>query len=446
MSAFGYSLFGFLLAIAILVAVHEYGHFWVARKLGVKVLNFSIGFGKSIFKWRRKNDPTEYSIGLIPLGGFVKMLDEREGEVAKEELHLAFNRKPLKVRTAVVAAGPIFNFLFAILAIWVVFVIGSDDIEPIVGEVVENSLAESAGFKAGDVLTEIDGKSVQTWGQHQFYMLHQAMKGNQMEVLVTNEIHGDREITIDFGSLDQRTIAGQAITSQIGIWPPAPAARVSQVVANSPAAQADLVPGDEILAVDGTTVNNWFDMATLISAKPGEKLVLSILREQQYIDVTLVTNSITVDGEQYGQIGLYRPQLQSTTLRFGPLESVWQAIDYNWRTTVITLRSLGRMLTAEMSSENLSGPITIARLAGQTVESGFADFLKFLAIISVSLGLLNLLPIPVLDGGHLMYYLIEAITGKEPSEKFMIWGQQIGIAMIIMLMVLAFYNDIVRLL
>ena len=446
MSDFGYSFLGFLLAIAILVAVHEYGHFWVARKLGVKVLKFSIGFGKSVLKWRRKNDPTEYSIGIIPLGGFVKMLDEREGDVAPEEIHQAFNRKSLAVRTAVVAAGPIFNFLFAIFAIWLVFVSGSADIEPVVGQVVEKSIAENAGFKAGDVMLKLDGKTVKTWGQHQFYMLHQAMKGNPLEFSVANPVHGSRTIKIDFSELDQQTVVGQPITSLIGIWPPAPAAKVSKVVENSPAEQAGLIAEDEILAIDGVAVHDWIDMARQISKKPGETLLLTILRRQQQFDVSLVANSVTVDGKQYGRIGLYRPRLENMTLRFGPLESIWQSLDYNWRTTAITLRSLGRMLSAKMSSENLSGPITIARLAGQTVKSGYADFLKFLAIISVSLGLLNLLPIPVLDGGHLMYFLIEAITGKAPSEKIMIWGQQIGIAMILMLMVLAFYNDIMRLL
>ncbi|MCY3769785.1 MAG: RIP metalloprotease RseP [Gammaproteobacteria bacterium] len=446
MSAFGYSLFGFLLAVAILVAVHEFGHFWVARKLGVKVLKFSIGFGRTIFSWRRRGDPTEYSIGLIPLGGYVKMLDEREGEVAKEERDQAFNTKPLSVRTAVVAAGPLFNFLFAMVAIWLVFVVGSDDIEPVIGEVVEASMAESAGFRPGDLLTGVDGKEVKTWGQHQFYMLHQAMKGNAIEVSVSNPQYGDRTLRVDFSGLDQWSISRQPITSQIGIWPPAPPARVSRVVEDSPAERAGLLPGDEILAIDGEAVSSWVDMANRVSRRPGETLRLAVLRNGQERDISLVTHVITVEGQDYGQIGLYRPALQNTTLRFGPLEAVWQSIDYNWRMTAISLRSLGRMVTARMSAENLSGPITIARLAGRTVESGYADFMKFLAIISISLGLLNLLPIPVLDGGHLMYYLVEAVTGKQPSENVMVWGQQIGIAMILMLMVLAFYNDIVRLL
>lgn len=443
---FGYSLFGFLLAIAILVTVHEYGHFWVARKLGVKVLKFSIGFGKSMLNWRRKNDPTEYSIGIIPLGGFVKMLDEREGDVAEAEIHQAFNRQSLKVRTAIVVAGPAFNFLFAIFAIWLLLIAGSADIKPLVGRVVENSMAENAGFKAGDVMLKLDGKTVKSWRQHQFYMLDQAMKGNSVEFSVSNPTHGDRTIKIDFSGIDQRTIVKQPITSQIGILPPAPAAKVSQVVENSPAEQAGLVSGDEILAIDGIAVNNWVDMAMQISDKPAKSLVLTIVRGQQQLDVSLITNAITIEGKQYGQIGLYRPLLENMTLRFGPLEAIWQSIDYNWRSTTITLRSLGRMLTARMSSENLSGPITIARLAGHTVKSGYADFLKFLAIISVSLGLLNLLPIPILDGGHLLYFLIEAITGKAPSEKTMLYGQQVGIAMILMLMAVAFYNDIMRLL
>ncbi len=446
MSAFGYSLFGFLVAIAILVAVHEFGHFWVARKLGVKVLKFSIGFGKTIFSWRRRGDPTEYSIGLIPLGGYVKMLDEREGEVAEHERAQAFNIQPLPVRTAVVAAGPLFNFLFAIVAIWLVFVVGSDDIEPVIGEVVEASVAERAGFRAGDLLTGVDGKEVKTWGQHQFYMLHQAMKGNAIKVSVSNPQYGDRTLQVDFSGMDQWSISRQPITSQIGIWPPPPPAMVSRVVEDSPAERAGLLPGDEVLAIDGDAVSSWIDMATRVSRHPGETLRLTVLRNGQERDVSLTTRVITVEGKDYGQIGLYRPDLQNTTLRFGPLEAIWQSMDYNWRMTAISLRSLGRMVTARMSTENLSGPITIARLAGRTAESGYADFMKFLAIISISLGLLNLLPIPVLDGGHLMYYLVEAVTGKQPSENVMVWGQQIGIAMILMLMVLAFYNDIVRLL
>ena len=443
---FSYSLFGFLLAIAILVFVHEYGHFWVARKLGVKVLKFSIGFGKSLFNWRRKNDPTEYSIGIIPLGGFVKMLDEREGDVAEAERHQAFNRQSLKVRSAIVVAGPAFNFLFAIFAIWLVLIAGSTDIEPVVGRVIENSMAENAGFKAGDVMRELDGKAVKSWRQYQLYMLDQAMRGNSMDFAVTNPTHGDRTINIDFSALDQQRIARTPITAQIGIWPPAPLAKAHQVVENSPAAHAGLLSGDEILAIDGVAVDNWVDMATKISTKPGELLVLTILRGQRQLDISLIPDAVTIEGKQYGRVGLYRPLVENMTLRFGPLEALWQSIDYNWRSTIITLRSLGRMLTASMSSENLSGPITIARLAGHTAKSGYADFLKFLAIISISLGLLNLLPIPILDGGHLLYFLIEAITGRAPSEKMMIYGQQVGIAMILMLMTVAFYNDIMRLL
>ena len=446
MGGFGYSLFGFLVAIAILVAVHEYGHFWVARKLGIKVLKFSIGFGRPIFRWRWNNGPTEYIIGLIPLGGFVKMLDEREGDVRTDEVDQAFNRKSLAVRSAVVAAGPAFNFLFAILAIWVVFVAGTDDIDPLIGTVTEGSLAESAGFEPGDVLTEIDGKEVKTWGQHQFYLLHQAMKGNPITLRVSNTTFGEREMEIDFSALDQGSIASRPITSQIGIWPPAPPAVVNQIVADSPAEQSGLVRGDQVIAIDGVRIENWLEMATHISGKPGQPVLLSVLRGGETLELTITPEPVSIEGKSYGRIGLYQPALENTTLRFGPLDAIWPAVDYNWRMTIITLRSLGRMLTMQMSSDNLSGPITIARLAGRTIESGYDDFLKFLAIISISLGLINLLPIPVLDGGHLMNFLFEAIVGRAPSEKAMVRGQVVGLAMIVMLMVFAFYNDIARLL
>ncbi len=443
---FGYSLIGFLIAIAILVTVHEYGHFWVARTLGVKVLRFSIGFGKSVFSWRRKNDPCMYSIGLIPLGGYVKMLDEREGDVPEDEVDQAFNRQSLSVRSAVVFAGPLFNFIFALFAIWLVFVVGSDDIEPVIGDVVENSVAQQLGFKSGDILTEIDGKPVKTWGQHQFYILHQAMKGLSVNVSVSSEIHGDRDIAIDFAKFDQNKITGQPLTSQIGILPSPPPAYVRQVVENSPAQSAGLQAGDEIVAIDGQAIRHWIEMATAISQRPGEVLKLSILRGEQTFEVSIVPNSVNINGKEYGQIGIYPPSPASATLRYGPIEAIWQSVDYSWRMSVVTLRSLGRMVTRKMSSDNLSGPITIARIAGQTVKSGFADYMKFLAIISISLGLLNLLPIPILDGGHLAYFFYEAISGREPSMRIMIWGQTLGICMLSMLMILAFYNDIIRLL
>lgn len=432
--------------MAILVAVHEFGHFWVARLLGIKVLKFSIGFGRALFTWNRKDDPTEYVIGLVPLGGYVKMLDEREGTVAAEERAYAFNRKPLSVRSAVVFAGPAFNFLFAVAAIWLVFVVGSADIEPVVGEVSESSFAQEAGFLPGDELVSVDGKPVRTWGQHQFYMLHQAMKGNTVQVVVDNLEHGGRDLELDFSRIDQTRISGQAVTSMIGLWPVVQDAVIGELVPGKPAERSGLEPGDLVVAIDGDAVSNWPDMVRKISQSPGRRLVFSVSRDASVTEVEIVPDVVTVDGVQYGQIGVYRPRPDPVVLRFGPLESVWQALDYNWRMTVVTLRSLGRMLTARMSSENLSGPITIARIAGRTAESGFVDFLRFLAVISISLGLLNLLPIPVLDGGHLMYFLYEAITGKEPSEAAMNRGYQLGLFIIMLLMFLAFYNDIARLL
>ncbi len=436
---------GFLLAVVILVAVHEFGHFWVARKLGVKVLKFSIGFGRALFTWRRPNDPTEYTVALIPLGGYVQMLDEREGPVPPEERHLAFNTKPLGVRTAVVFAGPLFNFLFAILAIWLVFQIGSPDIRPVVGSVMEGSLAQQAGFRVGDTLQSVDGREMPTWSAQQIYMLHQAMKGNPLMIGVKGQDGARRQLQLDLSTLNQQEMVGSMVTSLVGLYPEPPPAQVDRLVPDAPAARSGLLPGDRITHVEEVTVANWISLVQAISARPGLPTEIQFLREGIPHRVSLIPSTIEVNGQTQGRIGLYMPPYENIALRYGPFRAIWEAIDYNWRMTSITLRSLGRMLTREVSSENLSGPITIARIAGATVKSGWVDFLRFLAIISISLGLLNLLPIPMLDGGHLMYYLVEAVTGRKPSEAIMIRGQQIGVVLLVLLMGLAFYNDIMRL-
>lgn len=444
-SGFGYSLFGFLLAIAILVTVHEFGHFWVARKLGVKVLEFSIGFGKSLYRWRRKNDPTQYSIGMIPLGGYVKMLDEREAEVMVEERPQAFNNQPLWARSAVVFAGPGFNFLFAIVAIWAVLLIGSADIKPLIGAVAEQSVADKAGFRSGDLLVAVDGRKIRSWNDQQFYMLHQAMKGNAMRVTVEDNSGASRQITVDFAGLDQAAISASPITAQIGLSPSPPAAVFDRTIDDAPAARAGLQAGDKVIAINDKPIADWFEMVAVVSSSPGQLLRLRIERDGAVFEVELTTEKTAIDGRLYGRIGVYMPPMQNTELKYGLLSGFFAALDYNWRLTAITLRALGRMLTAEMSIDNLSGPITIARFAGDTVESGLVDFLRFLAIISISLGLINLLPIPVLDGGHLLYFLFEALTGRQPSATVMMRGQQLGIFLLVLLMSLAFYNDIMRL-
>lgn len=445
MSGIIYSLLGFVLAIGILVTVHEYGHFWVARKLGVRVLKFSIGFGKTLWRWRRANDSTEYVIGLIPLGGYVQMLDEREAAVAVAERDYAFNRQPLGVRSAIVVAGPAANFIFAIFAVWLIFIIGSEDIEAVVGHVEPDSLAEQAGFRPGDVITVIDGKTVKSWGHQQLYLLHQAMKANVVDMSVTDAAQTRRDLSVDFAELAQSTITGRAITTQIGIAPPEPPAVVTELVEDYPAARAGLLVGDVIVAINGELVTGWRDMATRVRSSPGESLQLQVQRQALELTIDVVPNTIHQDGQTFGQLGLFPPSPTTMQLRFGPVDALWQAIDYNWRMAAITMRALGRMVMAEMSPENISGPITIARLAGRTLQSSVTDFLKFLAIISISLGLINLLPIPVLDGGHLMYFAVEAVTGKQPTMNVLLWGQRIGLVMIVLLMTLAFYNDFMSL-
>ncbi|MGI9311419.1 MAG: RIP metalloprotease RseP, partial [bacterium] len=352
MGAFGYSLFGFLVAIAILVAVHEYGHFWVARKLGVKVLRFSIGFGRPIVRWRRAGDPTEYCIGAIPLGGYVKMLDQADDAVAPEERAMAFDRQSLAARSAIVFAGPAFNFLFAIFAIWLVLVAGSDGIEPRVGAVAENSVAQRAGFRADDRLVRVDGRAVQTWGEHQFYLLHQAMRAEAVEFEVAGADGDARRLRVDFAEIDQYALGSAPVTAQIGLWPPPPEATVWRVVEGSPADLAGLRVGDRILAVAGAPVADWGEMVREVASRPGERVALRVARDGDEIEINATLGVVgaveapDADGARgargpRGRLGLHRPPLERARLRHGLLAALPASLDYNLRMTVVTLRSLG---------------------------------------------------------------------------------------------------------
>jgi len=439
---FLYSVFGFVLAIGILVTIHEFGHFWVARRAGVKVLRFSIGFGKPLKIWRRKNDETEYVLAAIPLGGYVKMLDERIEEVDPDEAHRAFNRQSLAKRTAIVAAGPLANFLFAIVAMWCLYVAGMQDYPTLIGRVADNSLAQQAGIQAGERLIALDGKKVYGWQDSQLYLVYKTFKKTPLTLTLAAPDGAERKVVVDMAALDDNLVSQGVLSQGIGLMPAPMGNQISNVVPDKPAAEVGLQAGDRIVQINGSTITDWRELVTSVRDIPDQTVPLSYERDGTLTDVEIKVAGVEYEGKRYGQIGVYPERYTFST---GVGEGLVKAVDYTWRFTYVSLWSLGKMLTRDMSSENLSGPITIANMAGSTVQRGVGDFVSFLVVISISLGLINLLPIPVLDGGHLLFFAIEAVKGSPVSEKIMLWGQQIGIAMLLLLMSLAFYNDIIRL-
>ncbi len=453
MIEFLYSLVGFFVALGILVTVHEYGHFWVARKLGVKVLRFSIGFGKPLWTRRGKVDGTEYVIGALPLGGYVKMLDENEGEVPKEDLHRAFNRQSLVKRSLVVLAGPMANFLFAILAYWVVFMLGIDGVKPVVGQVTEGSIAYRGGFQVGDELITVAGRKVRSWSEHRMYLFNQAISQSRVSIEVRDRDGRVTERVLDFGKLEAAKLDGAFLERGVGLYGYRPVIEpiVGSIQAGSPADQAGLEVNDRMVELDGKAVEQWKDVVKYIQERPEKLLSLELDRGGQRISVELRPAAVEVGGKRIGRIGVgvMSPPLPDdlrVRVRYGPLEALWRGTGNTWLMGVLTLRMLAKMVTLEVSPKNISGPLTIAQYAGHSVRVGIDQFLLFLALVSISLGVLNLLPIPVLDGGHLFYYLLEAIRRGPLPEGVMLWGQQIGILLLVGLMGLAFYNDLARLL
>ena len=450
-----YSILAFVVAIGILVTVHEFGHFWVARQLGVKVLRFSVGFGKPL--WLRKSgaDQTEYVIAAIPFGGYVKMLDEREGEVEEHELSRAFNRKSVWRRIAIVVAGPAFNFLFAILAYYLIFLAGVSGVKPVIGEINIPSPAHTAGVQPGDLIISVNGIETSSWERARFAMLEESVSAEQIILQVQGRDLQIRDKVIDIRELALLKEEQIDLMRDLGIstWRPDVPPIIDQVLPDGAAQQAGLLAEDKILSLENVAIINASQWVNLIRASPEKEMPLRVLRDGEEVELTLTPRSRTEAGETYGYIGVRNrieipesvPREMMVTERYGPLQGIAEAVDKTWRMTWLTLRVLGKLATGEASVRNLSGPITIAHYAGVSARIGLEPFFGFLAIISISLGVLNLLPVPMLDGGHLFYYLIEIFKGSPVSEQTEIIGQKIGILLLFGLMSIAIYNDLLRL-
>ena len=447
---------GFIVAISVLVAVHEYGHFWVARRLGFKVLRFSIGFGRPLLRWRSKDaDQVEYWISAIPLGGYVKMLDEREGEVPAADVARSFNRGPVAARVAVMLAGPLANFLFAIVAYWVLYQLGVASIRPYVEAVVPGTVAAEAGLRADDVIESVGGAATPTVEQAQLAIVEELIGDGIIELGVVTADGRQREISLDVRGRVNELTAPDALFDGLGIvtGPRAPAV-FSAVEPDTPASSAGLRPGDRVVAVDGRTVQDWNEFAEYVSGRPGQSIDLTIERDGESLAVAAVPAVIEEGGRTFGRLGVHPPDYPPeglaerlrTERRYGPIESMGVAVAETWGMSVLTVRFIGRMLTGDVSLRNASGPVMIAAYAGDYIQAGLSRFLSFLAVISISLGIMNLLPVPILDGGQIVQALVEGVRGSPLPERAVVLGQQVGLAMLVALMGFVFYNDITRLL
>jgi regulator of sigma E protease len=441
-----------LATLAILVAIHEFGHFWVARRCGVKVLRFSIGFGPSLLRWRDRLD-TEYSIAAIPLGGYVKMLDEREGEVPAAELEQAFNRKPVMQRIAVVSAGPLANFLLAIAVYWGLFMAGESGYAPIIGEVEAGSVADLAGLEAGQEIVAVDGVETPTWQALSFRLLDRIGDTGSISFSVK---YPDSEMVYESEATINRWLSGEEQPDLFGglglsMYTPEVPPVIGQVVGGGPAEQAGLQPGDQVISADGVPMNLWMDWVDYVRARPGEAIDVEYRRGMELLRVTLVPERVVDDsGESIGRVGLgvQLPEMPAEMLRKferGPVEAMGASLQRTGELVGFTLNSIKKMVMGLISPKNLSGPITIAKVATASAKSGLEAYVSFLALLSVSLGVLNLLPIPVLDGGHLMFYFAELLAGRPVPERIQALGYQVGLFLVLGIMFLALYNDFSRL-
>jgi regulator of sigma E protease len=446
------TILAFIGAIALLVVFHEFGHYWVARRCGVKVLRFSVGFGKVLYSKRFVSNGTEWALSAIPLGGYVKMLDEREGDVAPEDLPYAFNRQPVLQRMAIVVAGPAANFILAVVLYWLVFVSGVQGLKPVLGEVPPDTPAAIAQMHAGETILRLNDTVIPSWQDFRWALLDAALQRGEIKIEARSAQGELLSHTLDMNSLEASDLDGDFLDKLgLHLYQPAILPVLGNIVADSVAQRAGLQPGDHILRADNQAVQYWSDVVAVIRTHPDQPVQLDIQRGAMTLSMTVIPSGVIEAGTKVGKIGAGPKidqaawQAMLTEVRYTPLESLAQSLRKTWETSVITLKMLGKMVIGQVSIKNLSGPITIADYAGQSAQIGLLTYLAFLALISISLGVLNLLPIPLLDGGHLLYYVVELIKGSPVPEQIWEVGQKIGIALLGTMMFFALYNDINRL-
>ncbi|MDO9008952.1 MAG: RIP metalloprotease RseP [Thiobacillus sp.] len=447
--SFLHTLLWFLVAIGVLVVVHEFGHYLAARLAGVKVLRFSVGFGKPLFSRRFGPDQTEWSLSLLPFGGYVKMLDEREGDVPAAEAHRSFNRATVWRRIGIVIAGPLANFLLAIVFYWALFLHGLPAMKPLIGEPPAGTPAAHAGLTAGDEIRRVNGTDTPSFQDVRLTLLRAGVSDEP----ITLELVGGRSVQLDAPSMQNETLDHDTLRP-LGIvrFDPEIEPVIGKLSPDGAATRAGLQTGDRLLAVDGKPVANWQGWVDVIRQHPAKSLRIEYQRQGRPGVLTVTPDAVEEAGQRVGKIGA-GPRVDEavfaslmTEVSYGPLEALWQGAVKTWDMSVFTLEMMGRMVIGQVSWKNLSGPLTIADYAGQSAALGWISFVGFLALVSVSLGVLNLLPVPMLDGGHLMYYVAEVLTGRPVSERTMEIGGRIGMTLLLLLMSFALFNDLQRLL
>jgi regulator of sigma E protease len=452
MAGFFTSLGAFLVAIAVLVAVHEWGHYIVARLMGVKVLRFSIGFGRPLWTRRSGPDQTEYCLSAIPIGGYVKLLDERDCDVSIEERGRAFNRKPIPARIAILVAGPGLNFIFAILAYWCLFMIGVPGTKPVIGDVAESSIAADAGLVGGEQIVGVGDRTVATWEGAVLAMLQELLSEGDIALRVADEGGTERSVLLKTAGKASALTEPGRLFAEIGIetWSPDLLPVIDELTPDGPADRAGFLPGDQVLEAGGEVIDSWPAWVEFVRARPSEQIRVQVERNGDVVELDLTVGEVMEGDKSIGRIGasvripedLYEEMRAEQA--YNPIVAFRVAVSKTWEMTGLTVRMVASMFTGDVSVKNISGPINIAQYAGVSASIGFASFLNFLAIVSISLGILNLLPIPMLDGGQVVYQIIEGATGAPLSERFQMIGQQVGIVLLLLLMSFAFYNDLSR--